>query len=367
MKDNKLLKKAEMTSGWLITIILLVIGFGILLIFLYNMQGVTQVDNEVCHQSVIFRATAPSIVQSYIPLKCKTNKVCITSGLFAGECSEFEGEKGITTIKVSSLSQIEKVYAEQILSCWSTMGEGKVSLFNQYIATDLGLGKVYPSCVICSRVALDKEKLIKAKLNISNINVESYMMINKVPEKELTYFEYMAGEGGKYAITDNPVKIPNIIGEIIKDSDISTKENVKIETISLPDSYEDSLKETAVLFMQISAPEQWASAKNIGEMVLGGAAAGFFVAPTKMIGASRFVGGLCKAGGGYGALVCGGILAASAVYQQGSVAYNRAVTSGYCGDISIGTEARNGCSVVRTVNYDAAGISDYCAVIESIP
>jgi hypothetical protein len=372
MIKNK--KRGELTSGWLVTIILLVIGFGILLIFLYNMSSVSQLDNEVCHQSVIFRASLPSLAQNYVPLKCSTNKICITSGIFTGKCSEFEGEKGITTIKVSSLSQIEKVYAEQILSCWSMMGEGKISIFTQYFAENTGIGSVYPSCVICSRIALDKDKLNKAKLNLSNIDIEGYMMTHKVDNEELTYFEYMAGENGKYTINNNPVKILNLTETTTKDNtgketttlNVGTTGILNTEQIKDSGNYEDQLKETAVLFMQISAPKQLESAKNIGEMVLGGTAAGFFVAPTKSIGAATSIGKLCTSNGIL-ALICGGVLAASAVYQQGSVAYNRAVTSGYCGDISMGTDARNGCSVVRTTNYDASSISDYCKVIESIP
>ena len=366
--------RGDITSGWLITIILLVIGFGILLIFLYNMQGVSQADTEVCHQSVIFRATVPSLAQNYIPLKCKTNKICITSGLFAGKCSEFEGETGITTVKVSSLSQIEKVYAEQILSCWSMMGEGKISIFTQYFAENTGIGSVYPSCIICSRIALDGVSLQKSKLNLSQINIEAYMMTNKVPGQELTYFEYMAGENGKYAINNNPVKIPDLIETTTKDNAGKEKTTVtSTSTINVPTEpmkesgvYQDQLKETAVLFMQISSPDQLGSLANIGKIVLGGAAAGFFVAPTTTLTTAKFAGKLCTTSG-YGALICSALAVAFGAYQQGSVAYNRAVTSGYCGDVSIGTAARNGCSVVRTTNYDVNGISDYCKVIESIP
>ena len=54
------------------------------------------------------------------------------------------------------------------------------------------------------------------------------------------------------------------------------------------------------------------------------------------------------------------------IAQQGSVAYNRDVTAGYCGDVSSGGEERDGCSVVRTVNYNKEEIGSYCSVIESI-
>jgi cystathionine beta-lyase len=38
-----------------------------------------------------------------------------------------------------------------------------------------------------------------------------------------------------------------------------------------------------------------------------------------------------------------------------------------CGDVSVGKDARDGCSVVRTVNYNVKDLSQYCSIIESIP
>jgi len=49
------------------------------------------------------------------------------------------------------------------------------------------------------------------------------------------------------------------------------------------------------------------------------------------------------------------------------VTYNRAVTASYCDDITIGSDARSGCSVIRTTDYNVGDILEYCSVIESIP
>ncbi|MCF7800337.1 hypothetical protein K9M16_05050, partial [Candidatus Babeliales bacterium] len=59
-----------------------------------------------------------------------------------------------------------------------------------------------------------------------------------------------------------------------------------------------------------------------------------------------------------------GLFAISA--QQINVAYNQNIAAGHCVDVfdeSSGKEARNGCSVVRTIPYEE--IDKYCAVIES--
>ena len=50
----------------------------------------------------------------------------------------------------------------------------------------------------------------------------------------------------------------------------------------------------------------------------------------------------------------------------GNVAYNRAISAGYCGDFEVGSEARNGCSSVRTINYNPEDLSKYCSIVESI-
>ena len=129
-KNKKEGKKGALATDWLITIIIVIFSLTVLLIFYYNIwPSYKPIDRDVCKQSVIIRATMPDIVQSYIPLKCKTNKVCITSstgflGLGRGNCQEFVGEQGVETVKVKSEADIEKTYADEILDCWLMMGEG---------------------------------------------------------------------------------------------------------------------------------------------------------------------------------------------------------------------------------------------------
>jgi len=63
-------KKAALSAKMIVTIILLVAGFIILLFFMLRFVWTERVDKEVCHESVILRATLPSIIEKYIPLKC---------------------------------------------------------------------------------------------------------------------------------------------------------------------------------------------------------------------------------------------------------------------------------------------------------
>ena len=129
-------KRAELSTSMLITIVILIIGFGILLFFFWQISFSQQVDKEACHTSIIFRATLPAFggVKALVPLKCKTEKICITSRFFGQNCDSLKGTKGVTKMKVSKTSDIEKVMAQSIVECWEMTGEGKVAVFSQWYA-----------------------------------------------------------------------------------------------------------------------------------------------------------------------------------------------------------------------------------------
>lgn len=354
-------KKATISVDFIITLIILLIGFVILLIFLYNTYWHQNVDRETCHESVIFRATLPNIVEQSIPLKCKTNKVCITAG--SGECPEFSGEgKGITTLKISSgevgIEQIEKFYANEIIDCWSMLGEGKVSLFYSF-AERYGLGKIASSCVVCTRIAFDKQSLMAAGVDLNKINLQDYMLTHFVENKDVTYYQYLAGNNGLFDLGDKEFKVMPVndaSNRLVENSGGTLAPN-EIRNIQQADS-SDLFKSDSILFMQISSPEHGealqTSLKDLG-LVWG---SGVLLAPKMALGATTT---LAKSWYFWGAAALAGL------YQQGSIAWNRGISARYCGDMTVGGEGRGGCSVVRVVNYDAEDISKYCNNIEGLP
>ncbi len=354
-KENK---KGSLTATQLVTIILLVIGFAILLFVFYQINWTGQIDKQICHESVILRATSPLATQGLVPLKCRTSKICVSSGIIGGKCKkEFENAKGITKVKVKEVEQIEKLVTQEIIDCWTMMGEGKVSLFSQYWAERFGVGGVYSTCVICSRVAFDE----KLDLNLDEMNVLDYMVRHRIPDGEVSYYEYLTSEGGKMSVGDSLT-----ITDIDKDEEGNpiVEEEGDLETINfkeLEDPFE-SKDEMAILFMQISAPEHGDSILNIGKAVLG-VGIGSFVGPSWV---RKGVVKVAKAIGLKGGLITLGVAVVAAGAQQINVAHSRGVTAGYCGDVSVGKDARNGCSVVRTVKYNAEEIDKYCSVLENI-
>ncbi|PIN91250.1 hypothetical protein COU56_05295 [Candidatus Pacearchaeota archaeon CG10_big_fil_rev_8_21_14_0_10_31_9] len=366
-------KRGFLAVEWIVAIVLILVGLGILVFAATNFFTKTDIDKNTCHFSVISRGSTPSLAKGYVPLRCKTEKICITGELFGGGCDEFKGEKGVTRIRVSDssvqgLEQVQKVYAQSILECWEMMGEGKVGLFSLGAAKNFGFGLVYPSCVVCSRIAIDKDSL--TNVPFENMNINEYMRSHLAPKTEKTYFDYMLGEeyAASYSVADNLLNLPDFdvkkdkggkdIDLVKKDQDTSVE---LVDPSIISTSREDDLKETAIMFMQISSPSHGGVISNSVGAAAGIGTAGYFsFGPAFLAAGSKTIKGLFSVPGA----VIAGILGIS---QQGSVTISRGVSVGYCGDVEVSDDARSGCSAVRTVNYDLTSISEYCQVIEGLP
>lgn len=194
-------KKGEV-KRYVILFILLLIGFGILLIFLFRMSLTGRIDKELCHQSVIYRATLPDTTligfKDYVPLKCKTAKYCLTTKLLGkGECSEFRDVKGVAKVRVSSDLQkqeqeIKMFIAREMADCWAMMGEGKIQIFTRKAS----VYSYKKRCAVCSRIAFSQE----IKENYKNNGIKgmaNYLVSHKVPGKEISYLDFLGG--GKFA------------------------------------------------------------------------------------------------------------------------------------------------------------------------
>lgn len=350
--------KKGLALSTIVGLIILILGFVILLYAYYQLNWTGNVDKQVCHQSVIYRATLPAFAgaKEYVPLKCKTGKICIVSKS-GGKCSEFLNTAGVTYIKAKDKTAVEQAVAREILSCWETMGEGKLSLFSNWMAETYGIGTVASTCVICSRIAYDKEGLARAGINLNSINVQDYMLKHAAPGQKVSYYVYMTGQGGRMSIEDNrrgTIELQTPTG-----SNSGSLEQVKVDIEESSNVGESLGKETSVMFMQVASPSYGDVIKNSVLTLLGGTAGGFVVAGPKY--ASKAVIGAAKSPAFWA------ILAIVGIYQYNSVADNQAFTASHCGDISVGDKTSYGCSVVRTVNYDEASLGQYCSVIESIP
>jgi hypothetical protein len=353
-------KKAELTSTQIALLIFAIVGFVIVAIFVSQLGFDQLSEQQVCHMSVLTRATVPSSAQAYAPLKCKTQKICLSDG---GKCdASFAGEKIAPVISLnkedsSAANQVADANAKAMYECWKMMGEGKLDLFHS-LATMNGFDKAKPVCVICSRIAVDSSR---ADSVLSKVNMGEYLQTHQAPESSLTYLQ---------AFTDKQVSSYAKIEQETLDKNFADLEKKGAEQFSFAAT--DKTPETAVIFMQIK-PE------NYGEVFsnlvgLGGTAAGsaFVFAPiTTAKGAWIAAKGIVRH-----PVVAAVAGAAAAGYVSLNVYQGRAAAVGRCGEVTIpgegngklkGDSAKNGCSMVEVLPYDAKAINKICNYIESIP
>ncbi len=225
-------KKGDLTSEQLIGLIILVISFVVILILYASLNWNPTIDKEVCHQSVIYRATLHEITKNpqIVPLKCQTEKICLTNG---NECVYGKPSKKnpVTTVKLNSdkekaKKEVSDSISNSLLDCHTMLGEGKI----QFQPNDWG-SKNY--CLVCSRFSLDE----KAKLEVNQITypeLYNYMLAKKTPD-EKSYLYSLYGVSNQNELNTVLNKALEISGKkSISDLTIDlTKENsviVQVET-----------------------------------------------------------------------------------------------------------------------------------------
>jgi len=132
------------------------------------------------------RGTLPDTlnIKDLPPLKCKTDKICVTNKMFGkGDCKDSFGDS-YTTIRVSSdkakaEEEIKKILADSLAECWSMMGEGKIQVFEREVFSSK------KKCVVCSRIDFDKN------VDVKEINgLFSYLNKN-LPGKDISYWQFL--------------------------------------------------------------------------------------------------------------------------------------------------------------------------------
>jgi|TARA_B100002003_G_scaffold27167_1_gene22519 hypothetical protein len=204
MINENLNKKGALEAKMLISIILLIAGFGIILFMYSQLNWTGNIDRQICHESVILRGTLPekSIISTkdVVPLKCKTKNICMTSKLFGkGDCNEFGDEYDTIRISESKKEQeIKMAIAREMADCWSMMGEGKVQVFSR----ELKSGLITSKGVICSNIAFDNS--IKSKIDKVE-GIQEYLEKYNAPNKDVSYL--------KFFTNNYPKSSDSIVGE----------------------------------------------------------------------------------------------------------------------------------------------------------
>jgi len=206
-RNKKMFRKGELTSGQLVSIIILILSFVVILLLWRAYYWNPIIDKEACHQSIVFRSSVNfGLIKSseVVPLKCQTEKICMSIG--NQDCPQVgknTKDNAVEKIKLSKdpLKAKEEVLdriTEAMYDCHSMLGEGKLQFMPEgffdkattsYFSgnpNDLG-NKNY--CLICTRIVLDEE----ARRQVGDITYsELYLALSKkvTPDKK-TYLEYL--------------------------------------------------------------------------------------------------------------------------------------------------------------------------------
>ena len=178
------MKKGQ-TSGFLLGVILSIIGFLVVLGFLYfTFIAVEETfDKHTCRSSVIARDAVnlgdKDILVDAVPLKCKTEKICIRSK-DSGNCvREFGKEDQSNPVRFVRLDENDDIAKVQILDtfaramydCHWMLGEGERDFLKG--------GWISPTkyCIICSRVIfdIDEERGYNLSKELSMMDLLRYL------------------------------------------------------------------------------------------------------------------------------------------------------------------------------------------------
>lgn len=321
------MSRGEITSTMLVTIILLIAGFTVLLLVFFQIGFETNIDDIVCHESVILRGTSLELskdIATVTPLKCKTSNVCVSDKFLGkGEC-ENKFTSGFETVRIDKNkidNQIKMTLGREMIDCWDMMGRGKLQIFAREI---LAFDKV--QCVICSRVSFDDS--VK---NITNevSGMSDYLIRFSPPGNEKTYMQILTNSD-----IENEVQIQRN-----KNEEVTQKDFLNLE------------EDKAIVFVQ-------ATKGRLGGLIGGVVGGGAGVLVGAKVGGviGSFVG---PVGTGVGFAV-GGVITAIYVY----------VGAGSGGEIQsyiTGAEGDYGSGVILA-DYTDSGIQGLdCDTLENIP
>ncbi len=346
-------KRGEPTfTFYLITTILIVIGLGIVLLVIFKIDFPGEIDDNTCRLSVLSRATGPESTNTFIPLLCETKKFCLTDKLIGGKCDELAGEKNVNTVRLigssgSKAKKIEEITAREMYNCWQIMGEGKLSLFSGGFLEEFGLdvdGMTNPTCVFCSRIALDINKNKGEILN--QINLKEHMGKNKAPNG-LTYLQAFAADQSVNAYP------------LIPEQNIYSEFEEAVGEVKQINSKQGN-DEIVVVFSQMASKNYGDVLESLGKtgaVVVGS----LFVSPAGRLAANVPV-----------AIAGIGTAAGITAYSMANVWQGRTATAGYCGNLITnaggqGQKVDEGCSGVQVLPYEYSSLKGICTFIEGNP
>jgi len=403
-------KKGALVASEIVIWTLVVLGFALVIYFLASLGLNEKTDDELCRLSILTRATAPTEAQGIVPLNCYTKKICLTMDK-SKKCEEqFAGEK-VDVVKLPEVKYVRengilkrdgngnallegkideakeliaKTTVEAFYSCWDISGKGRFDLFGSYLESR-GLNPNQATCILCSRLAIDKSVPIQL---VNSVDVHEYLR-KPMPRRDgLSYLQVLTdGKFNTYAGIDRMNSYEKLLntkkfegeveveGKAYKDLSLESKDpKVKVGdySIKIPSEKIDGVdinvnRELVMVFSQIKSVTYGDAFTNLGKDALYVGAAGAFFIPGSLTAARLVLGGI-----GFKIVAVAG--AAVTAVVSSAVLYNvyqgKQMATGYCGDFTTNTDEakwKKGCSLIHAVPYDVEAINKMCPQIEGWP
>lgn len=178
------MKRGEITTQQIVTLIILIVSFIVILYFLFFLDFSKTTQQEVCRNSVILKSKSSGLASS---LDCKTEYVCVSG---EEDCENFNSD---STIKVDATNktQIMRAVADKMAECWWMFGEGKVNYGNK--------GGTSVKYAICSIIKFDSS----VQENFDEISYpDFYEFLSKNKNDGGVYLKYLYGV---YGVEDIPI------------------------------------------------------------------------------------------------------------------------------------------------------------------
>jgi hypothetical protein len=210
-------KKGEMTTQQIVILIILIASFAVILFFLARLQLGKNNNAEICHNSVISRASVGKIsstASDALPLNCKRQYVCLSAD---GSC---ENMTSPDVQKVKTQDDVYKSLAEDMANCWWMFGEGKIN----YVGADM-TKKLY--CSQCSQIGFDNsvQKVFGGNSEFDKKGLYVYMTNHNYTDGQ-TYAEYLYGTNNLTKLYENNLGKVNLNSQYYSlmaiTSDVST-------------------------------------------------------------------------------------------------------------------------------------------------
>ncbi len=233
-------KKGFVMTSFLIGIIIIVASAFVIFLFVSNLDFRSNINREVCHDSVVKRATLPNLIREgvdeYVPLNCVTNKICFSSSV--SDCEDSLGKKtsenNINLVSISDKDKEEVLdrMANELYDCHSMLGEGKINFMSRRSSDE-------HSCMICSRIVFSDEE---------------YQVVKDVKLSEFYNYLYSKKDtsGKSYLENIYGIKEP-AEASIIFDSIVSAQEkkNSEIEEVKFADLKMFNSKDTVIISQMV--------------------------------------------------------------------------------------------------------------------